>query len=127
MLTYHEKAEQRIVQDLYFSSEQLDLVGRIISLKEKTALVHHIDFDYSDASLSEGYFLSVEKSLEKSRKINMDIILQKVYETLSHQNLEKKLKQALKTVGVGTQDLFSYCSHSYGILRENEGIEIHFG
>ena len=123
MSTYSEKAERRIAQDLHFSPTQIDLVGRILSLEEETPLVHHILFDYSDASLPLGLSLYVDKP----RRINMEVILQKSFRKKDHNQLETRLKEALKTVGVNAKDLFSYCSHSYGIIREDERVEIHFG
>jgi len=54
-MDYIQRAARQIVQDLNFSDEQLDLIGRILSLEENKDLVRFVELsNYSNIGDSKG-------------------------------------------------------------------------
>ncbi len=118
-------ARQRIVHDLNFTDPQVDYIGRIFALKEKTLLVEKIDAQYTTVHYSRGPALEVLQP----RSVYLNVILQNALRTEGHNSLQRKIARALETVGVDSSSLFSYCEKSYGIEGEKTGfnVDVHFG
>ncbi len=118
MSTYQQLAGRRILHDLQFSDNQLDLIGKMLSLDSK--VVTNVVIDYTTL-----YFRGPILEVNKQRELNIEATLHPSLDTLDHDSLMYRIKNALEDEKIPTRDLFSYCSKSYGL--EAEGVSIHFG
>ncbi len=125
MTDYQRLAQQRIIHDLHFQDQQVEYIGRILALKEKTTLVERIEAEYTNIHGSRGPVLEVLQP----RSLYLNVILQNALRSEGHHSLQRKISKALETVGVDSSSLFSYCERSYGIEGEKTGfnVDVHFG
>lgn len=120
---YTQKAAQEILTGLNFSKEQLDLVGRILSLDKDASLVRYAHVDRCTNLFINGRDPIFETG--KPRHIEMRVVLQPELNSEDHSVLQEKIKKALDSAGVDSSGLFSYCTRSYGL--ELYDVEVHFG
>lgn len=120
---YSERAAQEILTGFNFGEEQLDLVGRILSLDKDTSLVRYAHVDRCTNLFLNGRDQVLESG--KRRHIEMHVVLQPRLYTEDHNVLQERIKRALEKAGVDSSELFAYCTRSYGL--ELHDVEIHFG
>ncbi len=122
MPDYFTKAAEKILKGLNYGDAQLDIVGRIFSLAEDTDLVRFVEI----SDLTNEYLgLQPIIELNKPRQISLKVVLQSYIKDLGHDGMREKIKEALQSKGIATDDLFAYCGMSYGLEKEN--VDIHFG
>ena len=123
MEEYIGRAAREILTDLNFSQEQLDLVGRILSLDKDTDLVRYAHIDKCTNLYLNGRDPIFEAG--KPRHVEMRVVLQPHLRDEDHDALQTRIKTALENAGVDPSGLFAYCTRSYGL--ELHDVEIHFG
>lgn len=118
---YLQRIQEMVLKDLGFCVEQLDLMGRVLSLEENSGLVRYVKVDCAN------FFVGGQPVLflREPREIGIGVALQRVLRRESNDDLKEMIRKALVEKGIQTQGFFSYCTHSYGI--ELEGVNIHFG
>lgn len=121
---YYQRAVEQIILDLNFTLEQLDLIGKILSLEDNDDLVRFVELSrYGDLLDDKGGEFMYIKS---PRKVHARVILQNHLYNQPHEMVEEKVRKALNGRSIDTTNFFSYCSHSYGI--ENlMGIDVLIG
>ncbi|MBI4141623.1 hypothetical protein HY484_01720 [Candidatus Woesearchaeota archaeon] len=130
-----------LMKILRFSDEQLDMIGRILSLDEDKELIRFTYIDrYEDFYFSKGPVIDISKN----RKVTIFALLQQVHnrEVLrltveEHETLVHRIRTALEKRRIGTLQLndlsalssktnfFCYHAGSYGL--EMEGIDVLIG
>lgn len=120
---YKRKASADITRAIWFTDNQLDLVGRCLSLNEDSKLVRAVQVDYSQMSLHGQPILE----LGKPQQVHVYVKLQPSMKSDDHDEIMERIRRALQKKDVDTKGLFSYCQKSYGIEREDIGVDIGFG
>ncbi|MBS3169562.1 hypothetical protein J4210_03680 [Candidatus Woesearchaeota archaeon] len=118
-----EEAQERIAKDLGFTAEQLLFMGKIISLPTKTTAISKVEVVYTNVNDEVGPVLE----LYQPRSLSLSVVLYGGLSEENHDTLQEKIGTALERVGIKRQSLFSYCTRSYGIDREDLSIDVHFG
>ncbi len=124
---YRQRALENIARELRFSDLQLDLVGRCLTLTKDSNLVSYVQVEYTRTSERIGGPILEVKG---PREIDISIALQPSLKKEDHDKIMNMIRTALEKIGVNTRgqnSLVSYSERSYGIEREDIGIDIHFG
>ena len=108
MAEYIGRAAREILTDLNFSQEQLDLVGRILSLDSDTNLVRYAHIDKCTNLYLNGQDPIFEAG--KPRHIEMRVVLQPQHHMEDPDVLQTRIKKALENAGVDPSGLFAYCA-----------------
>jgi len=117
------KAKDDIIRVLGFTDDQLNLVGRCLSLEEDSKLVQYVKVEYTQTHLHGVPIIE----LGESRQICVDVALQPSQKRNSHENIMGRIGRALQRRGVDAKDLFSYGQKSYGLEREDINVDISLG
>jgi hypothetical protein len=116
---------EHILSDLGFSEEQIDVVGKVLSLEGDKELVRFVEMSrYEDLLDSvHGEIMLLEK---KSRTLHMTAVLQNSWYDKPNEVVFERVKTALIQRDIDISDLYSFSRYSYAIDALH-GIDIHIG
>ncbi len=116
---YTSRGQERILRDLKFREEQVDLLGRLLSLQDSPDLVRSIDIQYTHLHVMGQPALQ----LESPRTLSVNIGLTPAAMQDDHDGLMDRIRRELGRREIPADGLFSYCNKSYGL--EVQGFDIH--
>ncbi len=117
MIDYQSRAALEMTEKLLnVTRRQLDLVGRVLATVGNDPLIQSYSLEISDGELRGG-----------KPHIYVSIGLEPSYKERAHEDLQRKIQRALRKQGVGSQELFSYSTYSWGIEQEEDDVHVHFG
>ena len=122
MNQYRELFSQDLLRHIGYKDSQIDLIGRLLLLRENSDLVKSVDVEYGE---NTGFGLEIGPIHNPT--IEVEVGLQRKLKNEDHEILMGRIIQALAKVGVNEQELGEYCEHSYALEREEEGVDVHFG
>ena len=121
MVKYKLNAAYEIASELKFSDEQLDFLGRLLSL-EKDDLVRFVEINnFADCFDNDGPLINLRKN---NRSFRTRVVLHDRFYDLSFENSNNEVRRLLDSVEINHEGLFSYSIYSYGLEKYNVNVLI---
>ena len=117
-----ERAALQIARDLNFSSNLLELIGKILSLEDEKELVRFVELSkYGNLFDMNGELFYIQNS----RTAHARVVLQNNLYDLPDEIVKEKVVTALAKRDIDISKIFQYTRYSYGLTMS--GIDIHIG